>query len=331
MKVTNDLIVASRIYIALSVVFFLYICYLRMLERCALIATVLQIYRTFPERVSSFFEFISLSFRAALWITLIDYCGEENCKRYYESELVALCRLRFCNCLKSGLYFTKGEELPFACTDRYRAQSIRPCTRSLHRFDEDYSPLASRELGFLRDYINMLRSSTGKGVKIHYDEHSDFTTECQQVFKQITQLIRFKEGFSELLVPRRRELLAPVRIWDKGVILPGAWIMCTTDYHLVFQDVDADLSMCEVLTKSGKKIYKCVFPNRLFDLERMLAGLIPVVKHENFGLVSSGWSFWGINILHSSTFDELFQYLLSGREVFVTKLPGGDRATLVLG
>lgn len=143
--------------------------------------------------------------------------------------------------------------------------------------------------------------------------------------------MRFNESYAELLAPRKRELLAPVRVWDKGVILPGAWIMCTRDYVIVFQDLDADVSLCEVVSKSGKKMYRSIFPSRLFDLERMLGGLVPVVRFENFGLVSSGWFFWGMNILHSSSFDELFKYLLSGREIFVTRLSGGGQSTLVLG
>lgn len=58
--------------------------------------------------------------------------------------------------------------------------------------------------------------------------------------------------------------------------------------------------------KFGKKIYKCVFLNRLFDFERMFVGLIFVVKYENFGLVLLGWFFWGINILYLFIFDEFF-------------------------
>lgn len=183
MRVSNDLIVASRVYIALSILLFIYMCCLRMLERCALVATLLQIYRTFPERVSSVFEVFVLSFRAALWITLIDYLGEENCKYYYESDLVGLLRLRFCNCLRSGLYFTQGDEA-FACTDRYRVSSLRPSKAPALRFDAN-SPVASRELGPLRDYINMLRSSAGKDVMIHYDADSEFTEQCQNVFKEV--------------------------------------------------------------------------------------------------------------------------------------------------
>lgn len=143
--------------------------------------------------------------------------------------------------------------------------------------------------------------------------------------------MRSNESYAELLAPRKRELLAPVRIWDKGVILSGAWMMCTRDYTLVFQDLELDESLCEIMAKSGKKMYRSIFASRLFDLERILAGLLSVVRLENFGLVSSGWFFWGMNILHSSSFDELFKYLLSGREVFVSRLSSSGQSSLVLG
>lgn len=201
MRVTNDLIVASRIYIALSILFLIYIFCLGMLERCALVATVLQFYRTFPERVSSFFEVIVLAFRAALWITLIDYCGEESCKYYYESDFVGLCRLRFCNCLRSGLYFTQGEEL-FACTDRYRVSSLRPSKAPQLRFEAN-SPATSRELGPLRDYLNLLRARTGNAVMVLYDADSVFTEECQNVFKEVGlgfHILSWPRQWSELIM-----------------------------------------------------------------------------------------------------------------------------------
>lgn len=148
---------------------------------------------------------------------------------------------------------------------------------------------------------------------------------------QITRLMRYDEHYAELVAPRNRELQSPVRVWDKGVILPGAWIMCTRDYTLVFQDLDSnDESLCEVIAKSGKKMYRSIFASRLLELERILPGLMCVVRLENFGLVGSGWFFWGMNILHSSSFDELFKYLLSGREVFVTRLSTAGQSTLIL-
>lgn len=331
MRVSNDLIVSSRIFTALSILFAIYLFFfLRTLERCALAATALAFYNTFPDRVSSFFEALLLSFRAALWITLIDYCGEENCRAYYESDLVGLCRLRFFNFLRSGFYFTTGEEF-FACTDRYRVSSIRPAKAPPPRFEADLAPPASREIGPFRDYLNILRSRAGSDVVVVYDEDSDFADECQIVFKEITRLMRYDEHCSELVAPRNRELQSPVRVWDKGVILPGAWIMCTRDYILVFQDLDNnDESLCEVIAKSGKKMYRSIFASRLLELERILPGLMCVVRLENFGLVGSGWFFWGMNILHSSSFDELFKYLLSGREVFVTRLSTAGQSTLVL-
>lgn len=330
MRITNDLIIASRLYIAITILFLIYLFWLRTLERCALIATALQFYRTFPDHVASFFEILLVSFRAALWITLVDYCGEDNCKTFYESDLVGLCRLRCCNCLRSGLYFTQGEEI-FACTDRYRVHGLRNRQAPGLRFEVGMSPEASREMGPLRDYLNVLRSRAGEGVVVVFDEDSAFTEECQNVFKEITRLMRFDERYLELLAPRKRELLLPVRVWDKGVILPGAWIMCTRDYILVFQDLDAEESLCEIMSKSGKKMYRSIFASRLAELERVLPGLLCVVRLEKFGLVSSGWFFWGMNILHSSSFDDLFKYLLSGREVFVTRLSGGGQSTLVLG
>jgi hypothetical protein len=183
MGVSGDLVVASRVYIGVSILVFVYLCCLRMLERCALVATLLQVYRTFPERASAICEVLVVSFRAALWITLVDYLGEENCRYYYESDLVALLRLRFCNCLRSGLYFTQADEA-FACTDRYWASSPRPCTPPPLRFDPT-PPAASRELGPLRDYLNMLKSSAGTAVKIHYDEDSQFTAQSQNAFKEV--------------------------------------------------------------------------------------------------------------------------------------------------
>lgn len=184
MRVTNDLIVASRVYMALSMLLVLYMGCLRLLERCVLVATLLQIYRTFPERVSAVVEVFVLSFRAALWITLIDYLGEENCKAYYESDIVGLLRLRFCNCLRSGLYFTQGDEA-FACTDRYRVSSLRPTKAPALRFGAN-PPAATRVLGPLRDYINMLRASAGNGVMIHYDDDSEFTEQsCQNAFQEV--------------------------------------------------------------------------------------------------------------------------------------------------
>lgn len=142
--------------------------------------------------------------------------------------------------------------------------------------------------------------------------------------------MRGNETYTELFAPVKRELLAEVRICEKGVIVPGAWLMCTTDYMIVFQDLDSGASLCEVITKSGKTMYKKMFPARLYDLEKMVEGLLAVVKHENFGLVSSSWHFWNMVILHSASFDELFEYLLSGQRVYETRLPGGQ-PTLVLG
>ena len=99
---------------------------------------------------------------------------------------------------------------------------------------------------------------------------------------------------------------------------------------IVFLDLDADVTLCEMMSKSGKKMHRSIFSSRLFNLDRMLAGLVPVVRFENFGLVSSGWFFWGMNILHSSSFDELFKYLLARREVTVTGLSVAGQSTLVL-
>jgi len=199
MRVTSDLIVASRIYIALSILFLIYLFCLRTLERCALVATALQFYRTFPDQVSSFFEVLLLSFRAALWITLIDYCGEENCKAYYESDLVGLCRLRFCNCLRSGLYFTQGEEM-FACTDRYRVSSLRPSQAPVLRFEANLSPAASREIGPLRDYLNVLSTRSGNGVQVLFDEDSAFAEDCQNVFKEVGFRISYPPLSPKLLL-----------------------------------------------------------------------------------------------------------------------------------
>lgn len=186
MKMTNELIVASRIYVAMCIVFWIYIFCLRMVERCALVATAVQLYRTFPHRIGPLFEFIFLSFKTSVWITLVDYFGEDNCRTYYESELVGLCRLRFCNFLRCGLYFTKAEEF-YACSENQRIHSFCSSRPSVHSFSEA-SPVASREVGPLRDYMNLLRSRTGKDVLIHFDQDSDYSEECQRIFKEVSYL-----------------------------------------------------------------------------------------------------------------------------------------------
>lgn len=145
----------------------------------------------------------------------------------------------------------------------------------------------------------------------------------------MNRLIRQSEDYRELLAPKIRELNTEVRIWEKGLMLPGAWFLCTADQVIIFREFDPSASLCEVKTKSGKTLYKRMFRGRLFELERILEGLLAVVKYEDFGLASSTWYFWGINIIHSSSFVKLFDYLESEKSVFVTRLPGGE-STLVL-
>lgn len=187
MKPTNDLILASRIYVAVTVLVFVYLVSLRLLERCALTATTLLVYRTFPPQTAACFHVLFLAFRTALWITVVDYLGEENARPYYESDLAGLLRLRFCNCLRSGVYFTRREEEEaFACTDGYRARtSLRARRVEGLRFGVSGGRGAVAEIGPLNDYVNMLRAAAGKGVAILYDEESAFDEECQRVFKEV--------------------------------------------------------------------------------------------------------------------------------------------------
>jgi len=53
------------------------------------------------------------------------------------------------------------------------------------RFEVGMSPEASREMGPLREYLNVLRSRAGEGVVVVFDEDSAFTEECQIVFKEV--------------------------------------------------------------------------------------------------------------------------------------------------
>ncbi len=323
----KELIYMSRVYVAISVLMMFYFYFLPMLEFLALIATVTHLYATFKEQTTVVFRFLFLTYKAALWITLEDFFGRENCRGYYESDVAGILNLRFCNCFRSGLYFTKLPEL-YACTDDHRVNSFGPSFESVLRFDN----IAPRSVpGELKIYLEKLRIYAGDGVRIVFDQNSDYSERCQQVFRHVNKLMKMSEIYREWFAPKLRELLAEVKIWEKGVMLPGAWILCTTDQVIMFRDLDAGGSLCEVKTKAGgKTLYKKRFQLRLSELDRMLEGLLLIIKYEDFGLVSSSWNIWEMNILHSSSFDELFKYLQSGRQVFVIQLPG-NQSTLVLG
>lgn len=179
----KELIYLSRFYMAIWALCLFYFCCLPTLETLATIATATQLYSTFPDHVSSFFGFLFLTFRTALWITLADWMGGENCRYYYESDLAGICHLRFCNCLKSGLHFTKAAE-SYACTDSHRVNSFRPALASTHRFDNT-PPRASRIPGEVKTYLDTLRAHAGKGVKVHFDQNSEYSEQCQSVFGQV--------------------------------------------------------------------------------------------------------------------------------------------------
>jgi hypothetical protein len=132
----------SRVYVAISVLMMFYFYFLPMLEFLALIATVTHLYATFKEQTTVVFRFLFLTYKAALWITLEDFFGRENCRGYYESDVAGILNLRFCNCFRSGLYFTKLPEF-YACTDDHRVNSFGPSFESVLRFD-NIAPRASR-------------------------------------------------------------------------------------------------------------------------------------------------------------------------------------------